>query len=105
MDGETRLRRLFAQQPNQAWFSFQDEYKEYLYKRKPDRYKNIDVGDISKQLEVKERMKCKPFKYFLEEVAPDMLEKYPPYQTEFASGVVRAAMPSCDSILIGISVL
>lgn len=56
--------------------------------RKPDRYKNIDTGDITAQLEVKERLKCKPFSYFLEVVAPDMLEKYPPTQTEFASGVV-----------------
>lgn len=48
------------------------------------------MGDISAQLEVKERLQCKPFKYFLEEVAPDMLEKYPPTQTEFASGVVRS---------------
>jgi polypeptide N-acetylgalactosaminyltransferase len=60
-----------------------------LYKRKPERYNHIDVGDISKQLEVKKRLQCKPFKFFLEEIAPDMLEKYPPTQTEFAIGSVR----------------
>lgn len=60
-----------------------------MYLRKPERYRNIDAGDISKQLEVKKRLQCKPFKYFLEVVAPDMLEKYPPTQTEFAIGVVR----------------
>jgi len=31
---------------------------------------------------------CKSFKYFLEVVAPDMLEKYPPVQIEYASGAV-----------------
>jgi len=66
----------------------QDEYKEFIYRRKPERFNRIDAGDISKQLAVKERLKCKPFKYFLEVVAPDMLEKYPPDQLEFASGVV-----------------
>lgn len=65
-----------------------DEYKEYIYERKPDRFSRVDVGDISKQLEIKEKNKCKPFKYFLEVVAPDMLEKYPPTQIEFAKGAV-----------------
>lgn len=49
---------------------FKDEYKEALYLRKPDRFSHVDVGDISEQLAVKERLKCKPFKYFLEVVAP-----------------------------------
>lgn len=65
-----------------------------MYIRKPDRYKHIDAGDISAQLEVKERLQCKPFSYFLEVVAPDMLEKYPPTQTEFASGVVSFSFQS-----------
>lgn len=65
-----------------------DEYKEYIYLRKPERFSRVDVGDISKQLAIKEKNHCKPFKYFLEVVAPDMLEKYPPTQIEFASGVV-----------------
>lgn len=65
-----------------------DEYKEYIYQRKPERFARVDVGDISKQLAIKEKLQCKPFKYFLEVVAPDMLEKYPPVQIEFASGVV-----------------
>lgn len=65
-----------------------DEYKEYIYQRKPERFSRVDVGDISKQLAIKEKNHCKPFKYFLEVVAPDMLEKYPPTQIEFASGVV-----------------
>jgi polypeptide N-acetylgalactosaminyltransferase len=65
-----------------------DEYKEFLYRRKPDRYDRIDAGDISKQLAIKEKLHCKPFKYFIEVVAPDMLEKYPPDQVEFASGSV-----------------
>lgn len=48
----------------------------------------MDPGDLSEQFAVKERLKCKPFKYFLDVVAPDMMEKYPPFQTEFAIGAV-----------------
>lgn len=66
-----------------------DEYKEFLYQRKPDRYERIDAGDVSKQLAIKKQLQCKPFKYFMEVVAPDMLEKYPPVQVEFASGSVN----------------
>lgn len=47
-------------------------------------------GDISYQLYIKDRQKCKPFKYFMEVVAPDMLDRYP-YEDppEFASGAIQ----------------
>jgi polypeptide N-acetylgalactosaminyltransferase len=65
-----------------------DEYKDYVYKRNPDKYK-IDPGDLTKQLAIKEKNKCKPFKYFMEHVAPDMLERFPLVEPEpFAYGTV-----------------
>lgn len=67
-----------------------DEYKEYLYKRDPERYAKTAVGDISYQLYIKERQQCKPFKYFIEHVAPDMLDRYPLVEKpEFASGAIQ----------------
>lgn len=48
-------------------------------------------GDISYQLFVKERQKCKPFSYFMEVVAPDMLDRYPYEEPpEFASGAIES---------------
>lgn len=48
-------------------------------------------GDISYQLYVKERQKCKPFSYFMEVVAPDMLDRYPYEEpAEFASGAIQS---------------
>lgn len=35
------------------------------------------MGDISKQLAMKERLQCKSFQWFMEEVAPDLLTKFP----------------------------
>lgn len=68
-----------------------DEYKEFLYARDPERYASIDAGDLSKQLAVRERMQCKPFKWFMEEVAFDLPKKYPPVEPpDFASGVIRS---------------
>lgn len=68
-----------------------DEYKEYLYKRDPERYANIDAGDLSKQLAIREKLQCKSFKWFIEEVAFDLPKKYPPVEPpDFASGTIRS---------------
>lgn len=78
-----------------------DDYKKYLYSRHPERYNNIDIGDISAQLSLKENLNCKSFKYFLEEVAPDMLERFPlEEKEEFAYGAIRnlATNNSCIEV-------
>lgn len=61
-----------------------DEYKEYLYKRRPH-YRTIDAGDLSEQRAVRERLKCKPFKWFMEKVAFDLPKKYPPVEPPVAA--------------------
>jgi polypeptide N-acetylgalactosaminyltransferase len=53
-----------------------DDYKEYYYIREPQ-IRKLDYGDITEQLKVRERLHCKPFKYFMEEVAYDLIKKFP----------------------------
>ncbi|CAH8594270.1 unnamed protein product [Schistosoma turkestanicum] len=53
-----------------------DEYKEYLYKRRPN-YRRIDPGDLTEQRKIRERLKCKSFKWFMTEIAFDLVKKYP----------------------------
>lgn len=66
-----------------------DEYKEYLYKRRPH-YRNLDPGNISKQRALRETLKCKPFKWFMENVAFDQPKKYPPVEPpDYAKGEIR----------------
>ncbi|CAH1777487.1 unnamed protein product [Owenia fusiformis] len=66
-----------------------DEYKEYLYKRRPH-YRNIDTGDISDQLAIRQKLNCKPFKWFMEEVAFDLPKHYPPVEPPpYAEGEVK----------------
>lgn len=66
-----------------------DEYAEYLYKRRPH-YRNIDTGDITEQLAIRERHKCKSFKWFMTEVAFDLVKVYPPVEPpDMAWGEVR----------------
>ena len=52
------------------------EYKEYFYRREPlARY--ADMGNITEQLELRQRLQCKSFDWFMHNVAPDMLQKFP----------------------------
>lgn len=54
-------------------------------------YKGLDAGYLNKVKALKEDLKCKPFNYFLEHVAPDMLENFP-YNDAlvFASGAIQS---------------
>ncbi|RZF38814.1 hypothetical protein LSTR_LSTR000517 [Laodelphax striatellus] len=66
-----------------------DEYAEYLYKRRPH-YRNIDPGDLSKQKEIRWRLQCKPFSWFMKEIAFDLVKVYPPVEPpDYASGRIR----------------
>lgn len=69
-----------------------DEYKELIYDKEPERYKKIDPGDLTQQKAIRERLNCKPFSYFLTDVAMDMVERYPPFKIvpHFASGTLRS---------------
>lgn len=64
-----------------------DEYKQLVYKTDPKKY-SLDVGDLSKQFELKKKLNCKPFKYFLDEIAPEVQEKYSDERGSFATGSI-----------------
>ncbi|XP_062712553.1 N-acetylgalactosaminyltransferase 6 [Aedes albopictus] len=67
-----------------------DEYKQFLYERNPQ-FDKTDAGDLTKQKALREKLQCKPFKWFLEEIAPDLLVRYPLRDPKpFASGRVRS---------------
>lgn len=66
-----------------------DEYKELIYDRHPDMYYSIDAGDLTEQHALRKRLKCKPFKYFIEKVAFDLMERYPPYEPAFVYGAIQ----------------
>ena len=53
-----------------------EEYKQYFYTREPQA-KYADAGNLTQQLQLKKDLECKSFDWYMKNVAPDMLEKYP----------------------------
>ena len=69
-----------------------DDYKSNFYSRDPAKYENLDVGDISYHLKMREH--CVPFNYFLEFVADEMPRRYPIWSnySVFASGQIKPSL-------------
>ncbi|XP_038133612.1 polypeptide N-acetylgalactosaminyltransferase 10-like [Cyprinodon tularosa] len=66
-----------------------DEYAEYIYQRRPE-YRHLSAGDVTSQKELRSKLNCKNFKWFMSEVAWDLPKHYPPVEPPAAAwGEVR----------------
>lgn len=70
-----------------------DEYKEYFYTREP-LARQYDAGDISEQIELRNKLQCKSFKWYMENVAYDVLDKFPLLPKNLYWGEVRSLLTS-----------
>uniref|UniRef100_A0A665TFP0 Polypeptide N-acetylgalactosaminyltransferase n=1 Tax=Echeneis naucrates TaxID=173247 RepID=A0A665TFP0_ECHNA len=61
-----------------------DEYAEYVYQRRPE-YRHLSAGDMTAQKELRNRLNCKNFKWFMSEVAWDLPKHYPPVEPPAAA--------------------
>ena len=51
----------------------------------------MDPGDISEQIALRKKLQCKPFKWFMQNVAFDLTKHYPPVEPkDFLSGEIRS---------------
>lgn len=78
----------------EVWF---DEYKEYFYRSKPEALL-VSPGNIEKQLEFRRTHNCKSFSWFMSEIAPDIVNKYPLPAANIHWGEVRSASHALFSI-------
>lgn len=66
-----------------------DEYAEYIYRRRPH-LRSLDPGNLKSQRDLRAKLHCKPFKWFMENIAFDLVDVYPPIEPDdFASGEIR----------------
>ncbi|VDM62720.1 unnamed protein product [Angiostrongylus costaricensis] len=56
--------------------TWMDEYEQYYFIREPQAL-HVDPGDLSVQFALKKRLHCKSFKWYMENVAYDVLSHYP----------------------------
>lgn len=77
----------------ETWFD--DKYKEYFYTREPlARY--LNEGNLTEQKALKEKLGCKSFSWFMENVAYDVTDKYPELPRNIHWGELRSyATQSC----------
>ncbi|CRK91362.1 CLUMA_CG005035, isoform A [Clunio marinus] len=72
-----------------------DDWKQYLYKTDEDRFNKVDPGDLTKQKMIRENLNCKPFDYFMHQIAPEILKLTPiPRPEDVGFGVLRAFVKS-----------
>ncbi|KAG8438907.1 hypothetical protein GDO86_005192 [Hymenochirus boettgeri] len=66
-----------------------DEYAEHIYQRRPD-YRHLSAGDVAAQKDLRRKLNCQSFKWFMAEVAWDLPKYYPPVEPPAASwGEIR----------------
>lgn len=73
----------------ETWFD--DKFKEYFYTREP-LARFLDMGDITEQLALKERLGCKSFEWFMDNVAYDVYDKFPALPPNLHWGEVSVAL-------------
>jgi len=67
----------------EVWF---DEYKDIAKRVMAKLPAGMDMGDISAQVELRKKLKCKPFKWYLENVYPEL---WIPSNNTIAQGEIR----------------
>lgn len=67
-----------------------DDYKKYFYRTDQARYDAIDAGDLTDELNIKKKLQCKPFQYYLDEIAPEILQLYPLVPCYYAGGNIQS---------------
>ena len=70
-----------SQRVAEVWL---DDYKELFYYVQPH-LRTAHFGDIKERLELKKRLKCKPFKWYLQNVFTDVIL---PNESSIAKGKV-----------------
>eukprot|EP00794_Sanderia_malayensis_P003400 gene3400-3890_t len=77
------VEKTLAKNLNRLAEVWMDEFKELYYQKRPHA-RNMFYGDISKRVALRKKLKCKSFKWYLDNIYPDsqMPDLYPPAKGE-----------------------
>ncbi|CRK96601.1 CLUMA_CG009999, isoform A [Clunio marinus] len=68
-----------------------EDYKHLVYDMNREKYDQTNAGNLAQAKLFKRNAHCKPFKYFLEFVAPEIVERYPIYDPgHFAQSTIQS---------------
>uniref|UniRef100_A0A672GIV0 Polypeptide N-acetylgalactosaminyltransferase n=1 Tax=Salarias fasciatus TaxID=181472 RepID=A0A672GIV0_SALFA len=85
---------VFARNTRRAAEVWMDEYKNFYYAAVPSA-RNVPYGNIQSRLEMKKRLACKPFKWYLENVYPEL--RVPDHQ-DIAFGALQQGGNCLDTL-------
>ncbi|KAF0043333.1 hypothetical protein F2P81_004670 [Scophthalmus maximus] len=85
---------VFARNTRRAAEVWMDEYKNFYYAAVPSA-RNVPYGNIQSRLEMKKRIGCKPFKWYLENVYPEL--RVPDHQ-DIAFGALQQGGNCLDTL-------
>lgn len=86
------MTRLLFQNLKRVAEVWMDEYAEYVFQRRPE-YRHLSAGDMTAQKELRNRLNCKSFKWFMSNVAWDLPKHYPMVEPPAAAwGEVRISL-------------
>jgi len=73
-----------------------DEYKELYYRRKPAADRQVDFGDISERKLLRKKLQCKSFKWYIENITPNMIgsDPNPPAHGEVRHNLTNMCLDS-----------
>uniref|UniRef100_A0A3B3ZCH1 Polypeptide N-acetylgalactosaminyltransferase n=1 Tax=Periophthalmus magnuspinnatus TaxID=409849 RepID=A0A3B3ZCH1_9GOBI len=85
---------VFARNTRRAAEVWMDEFKNFYYAAVPSA-RNVPYGNIQSRLEMKKRLGCKPFKWYLENVYPEL--RVPDHQ-DIAFGALQQGGNCLDTL-------
>ncbi|XP_069029787.1 polypeptide N-acetylgalactosaminyltransferase 2 isoform X2 [Embiotoca jacksoni] len=85
---------VFARNTRRAAEVWMDEYKNFYYAAVPSA-RNVPYGNIQSRMEMKKRLACKPFKWYLENVYPEL--RVPDHQ-DIAFGALQQGGNCLDTL-------
>ncbi|XP_055340751.1 polypeptide N-acetylgalactosaminyltransferase 2-like [Paramacrobiotus metropolitanus] len=85
---------VFARNTRRAAEVWMDSYKNYYYNAVP-MARAVSFGNIKDRVELRERLHCKPFKWYMEEVYPELKI---PASSDFTIGVIQQGRMCVDSM-------